>query len=673
MKTIALSLLLLLVLPAVAVAQDRGVTDEDYRFRIAPPGPGWRVLDEKGIQPLLPDGVAGAMQDGGVFGAVMVEGAPGANLKAMAQLLLDDMPLEGKVTEEFSSLTYCGKSAIRFKVRGSLNGVKFVYQNIIFMNDDHLYQVLSWGLESRVGPRSFDLFTRAFSLLPGEVRGRISERVTLDSHGVGWRVKDGVFESAALRIALRPPGGWRLAVGAELGGMNADAEVGMICEGPEIYLVVISELAVGVDHAIFAEAAVTALGDRDFKESGPPRPMKIAGREVQVRRFSTVSFGGEQAFDIYKCAFFEGDFCIQVAAWCHTAYRDQAEKRLPEALGTIRILSEEEAGTVQEELLAGPDPENRVGAGYCLRRGIYRDFENGFTWRKPRGFWRVTVGDEARAENEDATIIFEEPSLGVQGTVIVEDVGDLDGPAYHRLVLQGMFGEEQAGKTAEKAKQVKVGEVPAFTSMGALHFPGFNMLYRVTTMVVNRRGIQFLIYGVPANMAAVTRQVDEAVAGLDVKLDMTPVVKHGDTVLDLRLGYAFRGPGRGFRYSDLTPAEIQPMASIHHWQKGSTEVVTLGLCALQEGQDGAWFEDFVSRLIMRQLRKRIGVAGKPTRSRIRLGEIEAGFLLWKGTTGSAAVLTCRRDNTFYAVIVGDRGGELSLSAEDLAGRLRILN
>ena len=94
MKKTVRSVLFLLLLSGLAAAQEGGVTDEDYRFRISPPGAGWRVLDETQVKRVLPDAVAGGMHDKGFFGVVIAEAAPGVDLEAMARMILDNMPLE---------------------------------------------------------------------------------------------------------------------------------------------------------------------------------------------------------------------------------------------------------------------------------------------------------------------------------------------------------------------------------------------------------------------------------------------------------------------------------------------------------------------------------------------------------------------------------------------------
>lgn len=667
MKTTAsiLLLLLLLALPVAAQSADGGVTDEDYRFRLAPPGGGWRVFGEKEARRVVPDAVAGGVHDRGFFGAVIVEGAPGVELKPMAELVLENLPIEGKVVDDFSSVTFCGRPAIRFKVHGLINGVEFAYQSILFLNEGHLYQVINWGLRERVRPGSFDPFTGAFSLLPGAVTGRSARQMASDSHGVGWRLKDGAFESAALRIAIRPPEGWRIAIGQELDGMNTDAEVGLCCAAPEIYLVVLPEIAVGVDQDAFIARAVADVGDESIKESGPPRKMQVAGHQVEVRRFTSQ---GAQSFDFHKCAFFVGDTCIQVLAWYRTGFREQAEKRLPEAFGAIRTLSVEEAGAVQAELLAGPDPENRVGAEYSLRRGVYRNFEYGLSWTKPAGFWRVKVGDEARVENEDATLMLEEPSLGLHGVLIVEDIGELDGPTYHELVVGGMVGEERAAAVAARARKVTLGGVPALQSTETVDFSGIEISCHMTSLVRNGLGIQFLMSGVPANMAAAADQVEAAFKGLTINSRMEAVTRKGDTVRDLRLGFWLRSPGPTWRFLDVTPESIQPMASVCEWKFGKSEFVCLALCALREGGDAAWFEQFLAQAFLQQFKLRLGVDGEPTRGKGRLGDLEATLLRWKGVRGSAEVLWCRRDNTFYAVITTGKATHMT----ELAGNFGFL-
>jgi hypothetical protein len=216
---------------------------------------------------------------------------------------------------------------------------------------------------------------------------------------------------------------------------------------------------------------------------------------------------------------------------------------------------------------------------------------------------------------------------------------------------------------AGRAEKLTVSGQPALATTSDVEFPATTLRCRTITLVLGRRGIQLMLSGVPANMKAASAQVEAAIRGLELDPGLEAVRKTGNAVRDLRLGFFSRGPTAKHRFTDATPPSIRPVASLHQWKAGRDEFVVLAICAIQEGQDAEWFEEMLSRTFLRQIKVRIGIQGDPERRKTRLGDQEATLLRWKGRTGNADVLYCRRDNTFYALISLSRTTDLAKIGE----------
>jgi hypothetical protein len=230
------------------------IVDDDYRFRLARPGGRWFLFGPGEVTKLLPDAAAGANNMGQIYGVIIVEWFPQGDAAAIARALIDIAPLEEKAASTPEPIEFHGLKAVRYRMTGVAGGIRFRYQDIVFVRQGHVYQVLAWGLAVRTAEdgSDFEPFVRAFTLLDGTVKGRAAAAPVPGSVGIGWRVKSGIFESAVHGIAVAPRGNWRVVVGVELRKMNADAAVGLALAQPSAQAVVIVGRAVGVDRKVLA-------------------------------------------------------------------------------------------------------------------------------------------------------------------------------------------------------------------------------------------------------------------------------------------------------------------------------------------------------------------------------------------------------------------------------------
>lgn len=666
----AFSLLLWLVAggaAAVTSAADvpgQPLIDTNYRFRLDPPGPGWQLLGEAEVQRLLPDALAGSMSAQGFFGVLIVEPAPGAELRSYCQLMVDNMPLEKKQVGEFEPLDFQKQPALRFQVTGKMSGLDFRFQNIVFLNQGHAYQLVTWGLATKTDSAgvAFRPFFDAFTLLPGEVSERTTSLSVPDADGVGWRVRQGVFESVVHRLRVAPKGSWRVAVGTELQKMNRGATVGLVANNPGVYAILLIERAVGVTQKAFVEKLSADMRKNLEAELRPDSwKASVDNRELVFRRYLRP---GSPALEYLHASVFVGPFCVQVLAWYMAGHREQAEALLPEGLAAIRFLDAPATARLSRDFDLGPDPQNQVGPRYSLRRGFYRDFGQGFTWRKPRGAWQIIVGDDARAENSDATLYLEEAGAGIFGLVVAEPGLGVDPEVYHRVVVDGTRSGSDNGSNA--AQTVRLGKVKGRRTALITDKNDLKFHYEIVTAVANERAYQILFWGFPANMKDAKAQVAEAIAGFDLAPPglIDKVVEKG-RLQDFRFGFEFRPARADLVFADSTPKEIQPIGTIYTWTGAGQLILVLALCALGPGQDEKWFLDFMER-ICRDRVQSVSL-GQATRSESTLGGLPGHRLSWQGNTEMDAFFAMR-DRSFYALmVVGESGGSTSAADALKAG------
>jgi hypothetical protein len=647
----SLVLLAPLLLSPSTVQKSGELVDEDYRFRIEAPDEKWQVLDEDAARKIVPDAVAMLWCPPGLFCAVIVEHAPGIDLASMARTMLDGMPLEGAVEEDYRDVRFQDRSAVRFQVAGTIDGQRMRFQCTVFTNGDYLYQLMSWGaleVVDRDG-QTFAPLLRSFDLLEGEPRGRRAVRATVDARGVGWDLRGGVFRSVPYRLRVEARDPWSLVTGSELEGMNAAAEVGLLCEQPDMYLVLIPERVVGTPAAAFA--AQMRLDFAADKESlGEPIPARIAGTELALQPLRSPD---APQFTFVHGAFGRGDVCYQLQAWFLGPVSETALERLASACESIGFLDEAERATLALELVELGDPENEVAADFSLRGGVYRDYGAAFTWRKPAGLWRATTGQGARAEwGDGARLVLEEPTLSVLGVVSSWESPGVSPRQEHEENLWLLA--EDLETTAPR--EVQVGGTAALDSEAWTAVDGTHYGYRLITAQAAGRSYSFLCYGLRENVAAARAAIDAArdafVLGVAPAL---PGVRKGAYV-DEKVGFSLARPGAGWK-SDLglVPGDAAGLGGSCGWSDGKgREVFAIALCALGPIADESGLQEMILDEIVRNTsaREELGtdtLAGLPCQRR----SLRSPF-------GLTEVLTLRRDNTLFLFGVTSQSGSPTL-------------
>lgn len=650
-----------------ARAEDPSVLeDPDYRFRIQRPGPAWRLLPEADARRVVPDAVAGLTDLRGSNFVVIVEEAPGVDLDPFVGVLQGNLALEDAEFSEVEVLTYQGVPARRWTGSGLRNGLAVRTRHLLLQRGRFLVQLVGFGVRTAGGGRpdsDLSVLEQHLVLTEGEIRPRRLAKVVSDMRGVGWRIRGGVYQDAAHGIELRPPEGWRLAVGSELATMNTSACVGLVAAAPEVYLVLIVERAHKVDRGPFLERLSSAVGESGGKAQGEPVAQVVGGRAFPLQRYRLTS---GLPVTLYHGSRLDDGRAVQVQSWYISALEPRAAPMLESAYAAVRFLDEPARRALAAELLREPDPQDIVGPGYGLRRGLYRDFERRFEWAKPAGFWRVAAGQDARTVNAVAALSLEEPSLGLNGLVIAEELADAEPESLHRHLVERLEpkdGVPEPTRVDLQGAQALVSEVRP----GVLPLP---FRYTVASVIKGERAYQFLVWGLEGNLEAARPQVLEALHGLRFPERIVAQERQEDAFVDHRLGFRFRRPGgSGWRFTNLTPPAITSVATLASYEGSGGVVIAGAFCALQEGQDERFMRDLVLQMLRQRAQEQLGEP-EETASTF-LGLPGRRIVVQAGTRRMTAWLA-QRERTFYLLLAGSTR-EAGLTEEQATGLLELLD
>lgn len=605
------------------------LVDDDYRFELAWPGPGWKLTREADVRKLVPDAVAGALNGEALFGAIIVESAPGAVLGEFTDLLVEQMPLEDKTVESRERVQYAGLPAERYVVSGRLNGVWFRFVNHVFVRERFVYQVLGWGQREQLSTSGKELqpYFDAFKLRPGEIKVRVPPPIR-QAAGVGWRVKDGVFESAITQLRVRPAGDWRLLLGDSLARSSHDAEVGLAHANPDVYIIVIAERAPPDESRAKFETQVRAklVGDR-----GAPYHTTFAGTDLDMVRVTTTT--GVKLEFLHGIRY-ENDQAVQVQAWFHAADRERALKVLPAGLAAFEAIPAADATKLAGELERARDTQVAVGASYSLLGGVYRSFARGWQWKKPAGLWKISTGDDARQLHPESELSLYQQADFIYAIVMPQTI-DVDGDAFHRMVLAANPGTQRGHRTVGDAR---VSIVDRETAAGTFR-------YHIATLAKGGLGLQVMFWGQAVDMDASWPEIDAAIAGFSIgPLEETSTT--GGELVDHRFGFAVRVPPGDLHFSDQTPQGVDAISRIVTWERGGR---TFGALALYfptaSLPDEAWMLDYLEQIL--RDRASAALSERATRSDATLAGLPARHLHWPGGFDAYIAL---RDGIAYGVI-----------------------
>ncbi len=609
-----LRIVLLLVIAVVACKRDTGdatkvtvnstddatktIVDADYHFELKWPGTGWKLLHEHDAARISPEALAGVVHEDDVFGVVIVEAAPGVEADPLLDVLVDKMALTDKKVESRDHQTFVGKRASRAVVSGKVGGIAFRYIEVVFVHQGFAYQVLGWGTPNKLSVDGHELqpMFDAFKLTEGKVSGRAGKPV-VDARGPGWRVAKGVFESGVTGLRVRPAPKWNLLVGSDLEQTNPDAEVGLVHVDPEIYIITLTERA---PPPAARPTFIAALRSKLGGTQQTPVTTKFAGNDLE---FAKILTPGPMGFEYLHGVEIHDDRLTQVLAWYFPGDRERATKILQAGFDAFDYLPKAQTATLVEQLSTAPDVQSAIGPDFALRHGVYKSFDNGWSWTEPHGIWRVATGDRARVANSTAELSFNDPSHNLYGLVFTEPTPSTP-IQYHQNILAKMKGTNRT-----KPETIDLGGLTAYTSTIDIVLSGEALRYRVTTAVADGHAVQFTMWATPDDLDHSADLVTAAIQGLRIQ----PLDKHerkNGEYIDHRMGFAAKAPA-GATLSDDSPPDTAAIETFVTWRTGAR--VDAGVVAVyMPGSDEQWSLDFMEQT----LRDRLSAPTSPKHSEI---------------------------------------------------------
>lgn len=625
------------------------ITDEDFRFRLRWPGPGWRMLRGTDATSLDPSAAAGMLHDDGCGAMVDVEPMPGANLEPLAEALIQRMELEDKRVRSKESIQFNGEPAMRYVVIGKTSGTELHHDNTIFLHRDHLYQLYAWryASPSGSGPDCIETIRSAFSLLEGEVRGRTIGPKTADEDGVGWRVTNGTFESSLYRVVVAPPEGFRVIAGEELHRIDPGAIVGLVSQSPSASLRILltASRARGVDPRQYGDWMVKLAVDAvKGVPSKATSTWKVGDRGVV---FQEIQSKDQPPLDQQMGAYFEGDVCFRIQAHYPAATREQALKVLPAGLAAFRRMPAERARALAAELGSRTDPESSLGGDHVLRSGVYTDFKHGLRWRKPGGAWTIMVGERARAENPNALVFFQELDVGIAGLIVAAPSGGVS-LEESRLALVARLTQQEPS-AVKLASQALHDAPPGMVRAGVDISDGVNpWRYEVVSAEGPAEHVHLVIWALRANLEVSRDIIALAAKELTVSAEPIPrTTRRSGVYRNDWFGFSF-APG-GEWLMEPTQTLTNKGAAVVTWTSSEKQRSAVVMALYLDTQSEEWGLGWVEQSIARRMSETAGRI--PERKSTTLAGRAARHLSWRGGLTQVDAFLISRNDTFYALIL----------------------
>ena len=625
------------------------IENEPYRFRLAQPGPEWQLLARADARQITSDAQAAVSMGSGLTAVVIVEHVPGMTLESMGDLLLDSMPLEDKKVAERDMVQYVGLPAIRYQLSGDVNEIPMQYSGRIFLRAGYAYQVVAFAPRGVASSEQFDMIFESFSLSEGEISPVQDDTSSPDMVGVGWRLEDGVFESAVSGLRVVPQGGWRAVVGAEARRMNADAELVLIHQAPEAYFLVIPELIGEASPEVYSQDRVDATAaNMKGQVSRTNLKSEFLGKPVST----TVLSGGEIPWTFQVSVAFQDKWAVQATGWYTAANAAEGQSAIAEAMASVSFMPAKAVRSLRRELLALPDEQDDVGRNFSLRSGVFRDYEHGVQWTKPEGFWELSVGQEARTINPMAQLYGRYSNSALHILLVAESsFASIDARSYHQQAFDGVQ-KNLALKVKTIGTSTKIGsgaalQTDAWTTMG-----GIDLAYRVITALNDRQAVQLHIWGVASGMKQHKRALRSVGKQLVLRDKLPASEERQGVYVDHRLGFSMQLP-KEYSHADATPPELIGIGSVPTWGvNGADWAGVLAVCAIEAGRDREWSMNLMEERIRDSYTKIVN-AGEASREETTLLGLPARHLTWISDDLRLDAYLVGRHQTIYALLASD--------------------
>ncbi|MFO7565869.1 MAG: hypothetical protein R6X02_24720 [Enhygromyxa sp.] len=593
------------------------VIDEAYRFRLDNPGPGWKTVGAEEASKLSPGARALVFGPQDLRGMVFVDPLSASTLDGLVSMMTADGS-RGELIER-QDLEFLGLPAVRlhFRVTTPVTGKRVI---LMFVRDRWVYTLEFW----HVGTQTIDptRFFSALSLLPGEI---VPEEPGLasDSRGIGWRVVDGVYESAISGIRVRPGENLRLVVGGELQLISDDAEVGL--RGDDGLQVTF------VPHGPRAGRSLDDLWRHELALRASMSLVPAEPRQLELDFLGSTRpiASWEQPPSQYYLGMFSTRTTVMwLIAWSAPGQELSDHEQLTRVAGLVTELDEHERAALEVELAALPDPQREVGASWSLNGARYLDFELGLIWSKPapplgERVWEFITGPRVRPWADGAEVVLvDRRGQGEVSLWRVPGVGSLDEPQWHEAIRARW--PAVAGGQAETL-EIDGATLQLFHGRGA--YQGSDAPATVAVLRQGDESLEFLVNNLDPDPEQHARLARQALAALRLDPSLAPIATEGPRWIDRRMGVSLEPPA-GWVLDSKTPAGFEEIGQGTTWKpaQGRAKLSLLSVYLRDLGQEPEWLLDFFEQDVRERYGKTLDDA--PKRRTLEVDGRRARRLCW---------------------------------------------
>jgi hypothetical protein len=316
---------------------------------------------------------------------------------------------------------------------------------------------------------------------------------------------------------------------------------------------------------------------------------------------------------------------------------------LAAAFRSIRALEPAARHALEAELRTEGDLQQVIGADHALRRGVYRDFARGLTWRRPPGWWEVDVGAAARAIDSDALVVFRDLATGLSGHLCEWETGEDPLEEVHRNLVERL---DPKGEVAPPTP-LDLDGVAALVSEvrpGYLETP---WLWTVVTALHGGRGYEMAIRGPEELYEAARATVAAATRALAFPPRLVAHESIGGSYFDHRLGFRVDLPDAdGWEVREIVPDAMQHSATIVRFDRGDDTIATGAFCVAGPARD----ERFVRDLLLGSFRRKDRAVGRVVKeSAATLGGLAAIRSEVTGSSSTTIWVALRGATCFFLI------------------------
>ncbi len=547
---------------ATLSADGQTLEDAAAGYRIRRPTAAWTLLPPAEARALHPDAVAGARDTSDTRAVLVVHEGDASRLGAVGDLVLGGLDLDDMRVIQDVEVILDAKRARRILVEGRRDGTQVGYRITLTARGRRLAEMRAWRVGTTVMAAYVDLarFERSVTLLPAFASARPAVRSSAPRQtsmapdpARDVAAPSDRFRSGAFGFAMMPVLGWRLASDDELRIMSPNAEMGLVHQATEAYLVVLGERVPAEAQATVGPALRQATAARlGVASGGEPADAKGFGATISIDRYDVE---GEPPMTFWHGVDGRDDILLQVLAWFPSALASRAGMEVEAAMNALRWLTPDERGLARVEESRARTEQAQVGPDWALRGVQYVDFAFGLRLRvRETTDWRLWAGDAADAKAMGARLVLDAPSRGCRILLIPDPGLGLPSVVYHQAAVRRLWGKESAAAGIEPTLGRR-GETVTRTTAAAAPPDGQPRSWvHLTSFSHEGVAFQLLASGLEVNRDAIEAAVLEVLAALTLPAGgIEPSREAAGVLVDEQFGFRLDAQGLRGGFRDVTP------------------------------------------------------------------------------------------------------------------------